>query len=82
MFARYDDTLNLSCSFIDLVDFRVSHQFLDRVLTVETVATKDLHKKTILPADRRKIFLTVFTWTASVAHLLATSPAKALAMEA
>jgi hypothetical protein len=42
MFARNDDTLNLSSAFVDLVDFRIPHQLLHWVITVEAIASKDL----------------------------------------
>ena len=45
MFTRNDDTLNLSSAFVDLIDLGVSHQFLDGIVTVESISTENLPNK-------------------------------------
>ena len=34
---------NLTGSFVNLIDLRIAHELLDRVLTIETISTKDLN---------------------------------------
>ena len=41
-FPGDDDSLDLSCSLVDLIDLGVPHQLLRGVLGVEPVSTKDL----------------------------------------
>ena len=41
-FSGDNDTLDLGSSFIDLINFGISHEFLDRILAIETVSTENL----------------------------------------
>lgn len=43
--TRDDEALDLSSALVDLVDLSVTHQLLNGVLAVETVATEDLQHK-------------------------------------
>lgn len=38
-----DESLDLWCALINLVDLGIPHQFLDRVFCVETITAEDLH---------------------------------------
>ena len=41
-FPADDDSLDLSCSLVDLINLGVPHQLLNRVLSVEAIASKHL----------------------------------------
>lgn len=41
----YNEPLDLGGTFVDLIDFGISHQFLYRVVAVESVASKHLEGK-------------------------------------
>merc|ERR1712196_503504 len=43
-FARNNEALDLRGTLVNLVDFGISHQLLDWILCVETVASEHLHR--------------------------------------
>lgn len=44
MGPRDDESLNLRCAFINLENLCITHQLLHGIVTVESIASKDLDK--------------------------------------